>query len=177
MTLRSHRAPKDRLKPIGADLIQTRRWLPHWQQGGATYFVTFRTATVEPSTDLRSVVLSGVRHFDDRRYTLWATVVMPDHAHLLLAPLEQESGQWWSLSSIMHSLKAHSAKQVNQRLQRSGAVWMQESFDRIIRDADELVEKWQYIRNNPVKRGLCQRPEDWDAFYERSTAPLTSGTG
>ena len=102
---------------------------------------------------------------------------MPDHVHMLLTPLERGSRQWWSLSSIMHSLKAYTAKQVNAKLQRSGVVWMQESFDRIVRNEDELIEKWQYIRNNPVKRGLCQRAEDWDAFYERAAERLPGGTG
>jgi putative transposase len=167
----------NQLKAVGAELRRTRRWLPHWQQGGATYFVTFRTVSIELPRDLRAVVLSAVRHFDDQRYTLWAAVVMPDHAHLLLTPSERDAGQWWALSSILHSLKAYAAKQLNARLQRSGAVWMQESFDRILRDEAEFIEKWQYIRNNPVKRGLCEHAAEWDALYERAAERPPGGTG
>jgi putative transposase len=177
MTRRQSTPPRDRLKPVGAEFIHTRRWLPHWQQGGATYFITFRTVTLELSGELRELVLRAVCHFNDQRYVLWAAVVMPDHVHVLLTPLERRVGRWWSLSSIMHSLKAYTAKQVNARLQRSGIVWMQESFDRIVRNDDELIEKWQYIRNNPVKRGLCARVEEWDAFYERAAEWPPDGTG
>ena len=176
MQRRQTRAPKDRLKPIGVELLQSKRWLPHWQQGGATYFVTFR-ASVELSPKLRAVVLSAARHFDGKRYTLWAAVVMPDHVHLLLTPREVEPGQWWSLSSILHSVKAYTAKEVNCRLGRAGAVWMQESFDRIVRDEEEFREKWTYIRNNPLTRALCERADDWDALYERASEYTPGGTG
>lgn len=177
MAHRPVRPPQDRLEPVGSELQRCRRWLPHWQQGGATYFVTFRSLSVELSKEHRGLVLHAALHFDQQRYTLWAAVVMPDHVHLLLTPLEREPGQWWSLSSITHSLKAYTAKQVNAGLRRSGALWMQESFDRIVRDEEELVEKWQYIRSNPVKRGLCERAQDWDAFYERTAEWPPVGTG
>ena len=176
MQRRQTRAPRDRLKPIGVELLQSKRWLPHWQQGGATYFVTFR-ASVELSPELRAVVLSAARYFDGQRYTLWAAVVMPDHVHLLLTPREVEPGQWWSLSSILHSVKAYTAKEVNRRLGRAGAVWMQESFDRMIRDEDEFLKKWAYIRNNPVMDALCERVEDWNALYERAAEHAPGGTG
>jgi putative transposase len=102
---------------------------------------------------------------------------MPDHVHLLLTPLERQSGRWWSLSSILHSLKGYTAKQVNTRSQHTGVVCMQESFDRIVRDEDEFIEKWRYIRNNPVRRGLCEPAEEWDAFWERGVERRPGGTG
>lgn len=92
---------------------------------------------------------------------------MPDHTHLLLCPKEQERGVWWSLSSILHSLKSFTSNETNKLLKWKGSVWQDESFDRIVRDEDEFLEKWNYIRNNPVKRGLCTGPETWDALYER----------
>jgi len=92
---------------------------------------------------------------------------MPDHVHLLLHPKEQEAGVWWSLPGILHSIKSFTANELNKLLKRTGTVWQDESFDRIVRDEDEFLEKWNYIRNNPVKRGLCPTPETWDAFYER----------
>lgn len=168
MERRQTQSPRDRLKPIGAQLHQPKRWLPHWQQGGSTYFVTFRAAGVELSPELRVMVLNAARHFDGQRYTLWAAVVMPDHVHLLLTPHEREPRQWWSLSSILHSVKGYTAKEVNRRLGRSGSVWLQESFDRIVRDEEEFVGKWAYIHNNPLKKGLCEHADDWDAIYERA---------
>ncbi|MBI4517931.1 MAG: transposase [Deltaproteobacteria bacterium] len=156
---------KSALDPSGPELQTTHRWLPHWQKGGSVYFVTFRTLGVDLGVELRRMVLDACRFFDGRRYDLLAAVVMPDHVHLLLLPLEQEPGRWWSLASITHSIKSFTAKEINRRLHRHGAVWMQESFDRIVRDETELFEKWQYIENNPVKAGLCKSPSAWDALH------------
>jgi putative DNA methylase len=166
-------------QPVQEDLFITSRNLPHWQMGGSTYFVTFRTVDLELPRAARTLVLDACRHFDGQRYTLWTAVVMPDHVHLLLRPEEQEPGQWWSLSIILHSIKSFTANQINKLLKREGSIWQDESFDRIVRNEEEFLEKWNYIRNNPVKRGLCSEPEAWDAFYERveQASSLLKGTG
>jgi hypothetical protein len=31
----------------------------------------------------------------------------------------------------------------------------------------EFLEKWQYIRNNPVKEGLAFAPEEYPRLYEK----------
>ena len=155
------------LCPVREELLITRRNLPHWQMGGATYFITFRTKDLELSAEARRMVIDACRHFDAKRYTLWAVVAMPDHVHLLLQPKEVEPGQWWPLATLLNSIKGFSARQINDLLGRQGPVWLDERFDRVVRDEAELMEKWNYIRMNPVKKGLCKRPEDWDALYER----------
>jgi hypothetical protein len=75
---------KNPLDPSEPDLRRTRRWLPHWQQGGSVYFVTFRTLALDLGVELRRLVLDACRFFDGQRYHLLAAVVMPDHVHLLL---------------------------------------------------------------------------------------------
>jgi putative transposase len=44
-----------------------------------------------------------------------------------------------------------------------------ESYDRIVRDEAEFLEKWNYIRNNPIKAGLADLPENYAWLYERGT--------
>jgi putative transposase len=155
-------------QPVQSDFKFTRRNLPHWQLGGSTYFATFRTKNVDLTPDLRALVLEACRHFDGQRFTLWAAVVMPDHVHLLLQPAERSPGEWWSLTSILHSIKSFTANEINRQLGRRGALWQDETFDRVVRDEAELFEKWSYIRMNPVKRALCDSPAAWDALYERA---------
>jgi REP element-mobilizing transposase RayT len=153
-------------QPVQKDLFVPQRNLPHWQMGGSTYFVTFRTVNLELPPEARKLTLNACRHFDGQRYTLWAAVITPDHVHLLLQPKEIEAGQWWSLSSLFHSVKSFTSKEINKLLTRKGSVWQDESCDRIFRDEQEFLEKWNYIRNNPVNKGLCKAPEEWDGFYE-----------
>jgi REP-associated tyrosine transposase len=156
------------LWPVRAELLVTRRNLPHWQIGGYTYFLTFRTRGVDLPAEARCCVLDACRHFDGQRYTLWAAVVMPDHVHVLLRPEERVPGQWWSLASILHSIKGFSSHRINELVGHHGPVWLDERFDRIVRDEEEFREKWNYIRQNPVKKGLCSVPEDCGALYERT---------
>jgi hypothetical protein len=46
-------------------------------------------------------------------------------------------------------------------LEQDGRLWQKRGYDRNVRDAKEFIEKRRYIHRNPVRRGLCARPEDW----------------
>jgi len=138
-----------------SDEKHTRRNLPHLQTPGKTYFVTFRLkelGTLAPEE--RSVVLECCRFWDVRKLILHAVVVMPDHVHMLMTPVEAQPGSWISLSEILHSIKRNSAKRINELRGRSGAVWQHESFDRIIRNEREFLAKLDYMANNPIKEDL-----------------------
>jgi REP element-mobilizing transposase RayT len=101
-------------------------------------------------------VQNALLHFDGTRYRLSAWVVMPNHVHILLTPFAGRK-----LSDIMHSLKSFTAQEANELLNRKGRFWMKESFDRRIRNVEHFAAVVAYIENNPVKAGLCKRPEDW----------------
>jgi hypothetical protein len=50
---------------------------------------------------------------------------------------------------------------LNRALRRSGPVWQEESFDHVLRSDESFDQKVEYIRQNPVRRGLVTRPEDY----------------
>ena len=183
------------------DVHRTSRNLPHWEQPGATYFVTFRLADAVPQEiqeqwreELKTwvkfhpepwdskttfeyqrrfvaereewldrgagscllgqpavaqVVEKTLRHFNGARYTLDAFVIMPNHVHVLIQPAEKNS-----LSGILHSWKSFAAKEINRSLGRSGSLWQDESFDRMVRDFEELERYRSYVAENPVKAKL-----------------------
>jgi predicted solute-binding protein/REP element-mobilizing transposase RayT len=183
------------------DIRRTTRNLPHWEQDGASYFVTFRLADAVPtqlakewreeletwrkfhpepwdpdtaaedrrrflklredwldqghgSCVLRNpsaaqIVAEALRFFDSQRYHLDAFVVMPNHVHALVQPLPG-----FRLSEIVRSWKSYTARKINKALDRSGALWMQESFDPIVRNWDLLVRCRAYIAKNPQKAKL-----------------------
>ena len=93
---------------------------------------------------------------------------MSSHVHALVQPLIQSKGGTFDLAEILHSVKSFSAHQINRQRERHGSIWQDERFDRIVRDEMEFKEKWEYIRNNPVKNGLCQSPEKYPWLYERT---------
>jgi hypothetical protein len=48
---------------------------------------------------------------------------------------------------------------------RVGIVWQRDFFDHRLRDDESRREKADYILNNPVRRNLVARPEDWPFIY------------
>ena len=109
------------------------------------------------------------------RINLLAAVVMPDHVHLLLSPLRDGAGWPFPLVDILQCLKSATAHRINKLLHHSGPVWEEESFDHVLRSAESLKEKCEYIRQNPVKAGLVRRPEDYlwlwvNPDFERDSA-------
>ena len=48
---------------------------------------------------------------------------------------------------------------------RFGVDWQRDFFDHRIRHDESLDAKADYIRMNPVRKGLCERPEDWEHVW------------
>jgi REP element-mobilizing transposase RayT len=90
------------------------------------------------------------------RYELRAWVVMPNHVHFLVRPLEG-----YELHKIIHSIKSFTSHEANKMLGRSGTFWMREYFDRYIRDSEHFAKTVRYIHRNPVAAKLCDTAEDW----------------
>jgi REP element-mobilizing transposase RayT len=95
-------------------------------------------------------------------------VVLPDHVHALAQPLWRADSGAFDLSEILHGIKRFSARKINQARGTTGSLWQDERFDRIVRDEAEFLEKWQYIRNNPLKAGLALYPEDYPWLFEKT---------
>ncbi len=89
-------------------------------------------------------------------YSLIDWCIMPNHVHVLIRLIENHS-----LADIVKSWKGGSAIEINRILQQKGTLWQRDYYDRYVRDLEHLHDCIAYIRNNPVKAGLCDKPEDW----------------
>ncbi len=117
--------------------------------------------------EVAEIVKNSLQKFDGERYELIAWVIMPNHIHLLLKPLNG-----WELYKIMQSFKSFTALEANRALNRTGKFWMREYFDRYIRDYNHFEKAFRYVENNPVKAGFCEKAEDWEfssAFKGKSS--------
>ena len=106
------------------------------------------------------------------RFVLLGYVVMPDHAHLLLAVGPG------SLQRIMHGWKWNSARIIQRARKKSAPLWQPRYFDFICRRERDVSAKLEYIHTNPVNAGFVARPSDWRwssaAFYDGThTGELT----
>ena len=79
---------------------------------------------------------------------------MPEHVHLLLS--EPAKG---TLADALKSLKQGVARRL---IGNAEHFWQKRYYDLNIRNYSQFVEKLRYIHRNPVKRGLCRYPADWE---------------
>lgn len=99
--------------------------------------------------DLAHLVADSLGYFDGQRYFLWAWCVMPNHVHVVVQPLAE-----YALPNLVHSWKSYTAKEINRRLDRTGAVWQQEYYDHLIRNEGEFKYYVEYTVQNPKAAGL-----------------------
>ena len=71
----------------------------------------------------------------------------------------------------MKAIKGASAHGINRSLCHHGAVWQEESFDRVLRSSENLDAKIDYVLHNPVRAGLVRDLEDYRWLWRK---PLES---
>jgi len=79
---------------------------------------------------------------------------MPDHIHVFCVPgvLHPESLKAWC---------RYWKRLASQHLPLLKGKWQMDVWDTQMRNADHYVEKLVYVRQNPVRRGLVSRWDDW----------------
>ena len=132
--------------------------LKRLHSSGQSHFITFscwhrrHNLRDQAARRIFEAALERVRRSFDLR--IYAYVVKPDHVHLLLS--EPHCG---TLADAIKSLK----QRVSRRLiGEAPHFWQKRYYDFNVRTHDQFVEKLRYIHRNPVKKGLCARPEDWE---------------
>ena len=144
--------------------IPRRKTLPHeipsWvDPQKEIYFVTinceerFRNQLALPEVSAR--LFETVRHRQEK-FLWWPYLflLMPDHLHALLS--FPPSGK--TLKLIISKWKEWTAKEL-------GIVWQCDFFEHRLRHDESRREKADYILQNPVRKKLVARPEDWPFVY------------
>ncbi|MCX8036579.1 MAG: hypothetical protein N3D11_05920 [Candidatus Sumerlaeia bacterium] len=111
---------------------------------------------------IAALVAENLHHHAGHKYILNHWVIMPNHVHLILTPIEKTNGAGlWTLEEILHSLRSYTAHEAMRRISAAGRFWHREYYDRIIRDEADLAARASYIEANPVMPGLCKDPKEW----------------
>ncbi len=133
--------------------------LQRFQQSGQSHFVTFgchrrRESFSAPGAPrVFEAALERVRR--DYGLRVYGYVVMPEHVHLLLSEPERQT-----LAVAIQSLKQGVARRLIEH--EAAHFWEPRYYDFNVRDYRQFLEKLRYIHRNPVSRGLCERPEQWE---------------
>jgi putative transposase len=133
--------------------------LKRFQESGQSHFVTFSCYhrrpffTTNTSRQTFETALERIRESFD--LCVYGYVVMPEHVHLLIGEPERRT-----LADALKSLE----QGVSRRLVGEAEhFWQKRYYDFNVRNREQFVEKFGYIHRNPVKRGLCACPEDWES--------------
>ncbi|MGO9244371.1 MAG: REP-associated tyrosine transposase [Verrucomicrobiia bacterium] len=130
-------------------------WLP--LESPVVYFVTaccYRRRRLFIADELVRVAAECLRRCQERHgWEVSQACFMPDHVHLFAAPMRHREQ---SLAEFMQAWKSC----VTVRLGR-GRIWQAGFFDHLLRSDESAEWKWEYVRQNPVRAGLCERPEDY----------------
>ena len=108
-------------------------------------------------------------------YYLLAYVIMPEHVHVIIFPKSEVK-----ISQILSTIK--------QSVSKRALLWIRENspdllgkmldkqpngkqhfrlwqrgggYDRNLRNREDIVEKIKYIHENPFRRGLVKKPDEW----------------
>src|SRR3954462_1722225 len=141
-------------------------------QTGALHFITWSCCDRQPllgtheSRDLLLKVLEQIRN--RYRFGVVGFVVMPEHVHLLMSEplmgnvsraigaiklgftrrvLSEKPHFWQHRPEVGHPDEQH--------------FWMKRYYDFNVYSQPKLAEKLHYMHENPVTRGLVERPEQW----------------
>jgi len=98
---------------------------------------------------LAAKMVDALRFYEQTKCSVPCFVVMPNHVHAVMRPLEQHQ-----LEDVLQVMKGFVANRINQTLGRSGSIWKEESYDRIIRDSEHLYRVVQYLGRNGRNAGL-----------------------
>jgi putative transposase len=152
--------------------------LKRFHESGQTHFLTFSCYRRRPllnAIESRLIFESALERVRLRfSLRVYGYVVMPEHVHLLLSepdginnpdgvPFKPSVGLSGGESPHTLSDAIKSLKQgVSRRLiSEAEHFWQKRYYDFNVRDHPQFMEKLRYIHRNPVQRGLCKNPEDW----------------
>ena len=90
-------------------------------------------------------------------WAIGSYVVMPDHVHFFCTDAADKT----RLSRMVGSWKQWSAKELCPLLGIEAPLWQKEFFDHLLRSEESYSEKWEYVRQNPVRAGLVSDSDDW----------------
>jgi len=139
-------------------------WLP-WEQS-TVYFITFCVAQrkrVLDNDDTWRICRDIFNKLD--RWTILAAISMPDHLHLLASPVADRDASVAAFTKWFNDAYWNCRPSVSDGTSRTWQ-WQKGCFDRLLRSDESLSEKWKYLRQNPVRAGLAQNPDDWPFQFQ-----------
>jgi len=132
--------------------------LVRYQRCGCFHFLTFSCYRRQPLLGNAAAYRVFERELEAVRvrygFVVAGYVLMPEHVHLLVGEPRRSS-----LSVALQVLKQQTSRKLKQR--REIQFWQRRYYDFNVWSEEKRIEKLRYMHRNPVKRGLVEKPEQW----------------
>jgi type I restriction enzyme R subunit len=133
------------------DPVERKAFRKHFERARQDTLDTCLGDCILRQSDAAGEVAAALTRFDNDRYVLGDTVIMPNHVHFLIAfkdpdRLRRQCGEWMR----------YTARRINTRFHRLGSLWYAEPFDHLVRSERQLGYLRHYIAQNHVRAGLSE---------------------
>ena len=163
-------------------------------KGDEAYFVTFTIIDwikVLEDDSFKMILIDSISYCQlNKGLQVYAYCIMPNHVHMIVQAVDEES-----ISGILRDMKTHTAKAIIKKLEvekpvgyeevlakfeaagkalkriKKYKVWQDGNHAKLLYGNRFIIEKLNYIHNNPVEYGLCKVP--WS--YKFSSANNYAG--
>ena len=129
----------------------------HATNNRQTYMITTETwqrRALFRSENWTKLLMDTPYHYRGSAYLLHEFVIMPDHIHILITSVT-------SLEKAVQFIKGGFSYRAKKELNSNMEIWQKGSQDQRIRDAADCDVHVNYICQNPVRKGLCERAEEY----------------
>jgi len=138
--------------------------LPHWRADDVRYYVTFRhrRALSDPE---RNVLFQNIFRAQRRKFDFLILCVLPEATEMIFTVNSGPAGEPYELSDVLEKAKRKAGATIIKKSGERFPPFYSESYDRIIRDDEELEVTWNKILTSPVDAELVDEPEAWMDLY------------
>ena len=129
----------------------------HATNAGQTYMVTTETwgrRSLFNNDRWAKLLIDTLYHYRGTAYLLHEFAIMPDHIHVLMTPST-------SLEKAVQFIKGGFSFRAKKELGSNMEVWQKGFQDHRIRDAGDSAQHIRYIHENPVRKRLCERANEY----------------
>jgi putative transposase len=141
-----------------------RHTIPQWVAEGSRFFITINCMPPGKNqlcrADRGDAVLTGIKFNHEKFVSHYRLcLLMPDH---LDAVMRSRASREWTRSSGTGR---------SSSLEKHGLDWQRDFFDHRLRNHTNCKRRTSYILMTPVRKGLCERAEDWLCVYRPNERP------
>ena len=138
--------------------------LPHWRADGVNYFLTFRhrRPLTEPE---QQELFAALLKPQGRKWDVELLCVLPEKTEMVVTVETSPAGEPFELSDIVEKAKTKAGKAIIKKSGERYPPFYTESYDRIIRDEEELASTWESIVESSVKADVCTDPEEYQFLW------------